>query len=255
LKITFLGSGTSHGIPIIGCRCEVCSSLDYRDKRLRSSILIEKNGKNFIIDSGPDFRQQVLREKITQLDAILFTHEHKDHTAGLDDVRSFNYRQHKPMPVFGVQRVLDHLKIEFAYAFTGSDYPGIPKIILNPIHIEPFVAEGEKFIPIEVLHHKLSVLGFRTGDFSYVTDANYIAPSEIEKLKGSKVLILNALQQTEHLSHYNLKQALEVIEEIKPEKAFLTHIGHNMGLHKAVEKDLPSHVRLGYDGLKIELKN
>lgn len=251
MKVTFLGTGTSQGIPIIGCKCCVCSSLDYRDKRLRTSIHIEIKGKSFIIDSGPDFRQQVLREKIETLDALIFTHEHKDHTAGLDDVRGFNFLQKKNLPVYGTKRVLNQLKKEFEYAFAEIKYPGVPLIDLFEIQNETFSIDDIKFIPIEVLHHKLPVMGYRIDDFTYITDVNYISEKELEKTKGSKVLVLSALQKTPHISHYTLEQALEVIEIIKPEQAYLTHLSHNMGLHAEVEKELPSNVKIAYDGLKI----
>jgi phosphoribosyl 1,2-cyclic phosphate phosphodiesterase len=254
LIITFLGTGTSQGIPIIGCACEVCTSLDFRDKRLRTSVHINTNGKSFIVDSGPDFRQQVLRERITRLDALLFTHEHKDHTAGLDDVRGFNYMDGgKNMRVYGRQNVLQTLQKEFSYAFADLKYPGIPLIDLHKIDSEDFEIDGVTIKPIEVMHYKLPVLGFRFEDFTYITDANYIAPEELEKIKGTKILVLNALRKTEHISHFKLSEALDVIEKIQPEKAYLTHLSHQMGLHRHVEKELPENVKIAYDGLKIEI--
>ena len=253
MKINFLGTGTSQGIPIIGCNCPVCTSLDFRDKRLRTSIYIEIHEKSFIIDTGPDFRQQVLREKIIQLDAILFTHEHKDHTAGLDDIRGFNFLQKKNLPVYGHPRMLNQLCAEFAYAFSPNKYPGVPLIDLHEIDNEVFEVENISFTPIEVMHHKLPVFGYRVGDFTYITDANYIADKEIEKAKGSKVLVLNALQKTPHLSHFTLAEALEMIERIQPQQAYLTHLSHNMGLHAEVSAELPSNVKLAYDGLKLQV--
>lgn len=252
--VTFLGTGTSQGIPNIGCQCEVCTSLDHRDKRLRTSLHLNIDGKSFVFDSGPDFRQQVLRERITKLNALVFTHEHKDHTAGLDDVRGFNYREGgKSMKVYGRINVLETLKREFSYAFTEYKYPGVPLIDLIEIENRPFEIEGIKFTPIEVMHYKLPVFGYRILDFTYITDANFISEVEMEKIKGTKVLVLNALRRESHISHYTLSEALTLIEKIQPEKAFLIHLSHQMGKHALVEAELPSNVRIAYDGLKIEL--
>ncbi|WMJ73038.1 MBL fold metallo-hydrolase [Cytophagaceae bacterium ABcell3] len=253
MKVTFLGTGTSQGIPVIACDCEVCKSLDYRDKRLRTSIHIEVDGKSFVVDTGPDFRQQVLRERINKLHAVLFTHEHKDHLAGLDDIRAFNYHQKTDIPVFASKRVAERIKVEFAYAFSEIKYPGVPQISLNELKNKPFDLCGVDITPIEVLHYKLPVFGFRIKDFTYITDANYIAPEELEKIKGSKVIVLNALQKQEHISHYNLEQAIEVLTQLEPEKAYLTHIAHKMGLHKDISKELPDFIELAWDGLKINL--
>jgi phosphoribosyl 1,2-cyclic phosphate phosphodiesterase len=253
MNITFLGTGTSQGVPVIACACEVCHSLDYRDKRLRVAVHIEVEGKSFVIDTGPDFRQQMLRERISSLDAILFTHEHKDHTAGLDDVRAYNFYQQRDMPVFAREQVLQQLKQEFAYAFTEKKYPGIPQISLNTIVNEPFLVEGVKVIPIEGIHYKLPVFGFRIGDFTYLTDLNYISEQELKKVRGTKVLVVGALQKQKHLSHFNLEEALDLIAIIRPEQAYLTHISHRMGLHREVEEELPANVKLAYDGLRISL--
>ncbi len=253
MKVTLLGTGTSQGVPVIGCSCEVCRSVDYRDKRLRVSVHLQVNGKSFIIDSGPDFRQQVLRERINTLDALLFTHEHKDHTAGLDDIRAYNFSQHTDMPLYGEERVLEQLKREFAYIFSGIQYPGIPRVELNSITEEPFEIEGVEFIPIRVKHYKLPVLGFRVGDFTYITDANFISEDELEKVRGSKVIVLGALRKEQHISHFSLQEAVELLTDLKPEKAYLTHISHLMGLHREVEQELPDFIRLGYDGLQINL--
>lgn len=253
MKITFLGTGTSQGIPLIGCRCMVCKSKDPRDNRTRTSVMIEVGGKNFVIDSGPDFRQQMLREEVQSLDALIFTHEHKDHIAGLDDVRAFNFLQKRSMPVYATERVQNAIKREFAYIFDGTNYPGIPKIDLNTISAEPFEIEGVSIIPIEVSHHMLPVLGFRIGDFTYITDANAIPDKEKEKIKGSKVLVLNALRRETHISHFTLAQAIELVEELKPKAAFFTHISHQLGLHADVETELPANIRIAYDGLKINL--
>ena len=251
--VTFLGTGTSQGVPVIACSCEVCNSLDFRNKRLRVSVHVAVGGKSFVIDTGPDFRQQMLQERIEKLDAILFTHEHKDHTAGLDDVRAFNFRQKKNMPAYGRPSVLDQLKKEFAYAFAEVKYPGTPNIDLKTIDNKAFEVEGVEVLPIEVLHYKLPVYGYRIKDFTYITDANDISSAEKEKIKGSKVLVLNALRKTDHISHFTLQEALDLIEELKPEKAYLTHISHQMGLHKEVSKELPKNVYLAYDGLKVEI--
>ncbi|WP_210489302.1 MBL fold metallo-hydrolase [Rufibacter aurantiacus] len=253
MKVTFLGSGTSQGVPVIGCECEVCRSLDYRDKRLRVSILVEVDGKSLIVDTGPDFRQQMLRERIKRVDAVLFTHEHKDHTAGLDDIRAFNFMQHIDMPLYADQRVLNQLQQEFSYIFTNHTYPGVPRVELHPIQNEPFEVHGITITPINVLHHKLPVFGFRIGDFTYITDANYISAAEKEKIKGSKIVVLNALRKEPHISHYSLSEAISVLEELAPEQAYLTHISHLLGLHRVVEKELPSFVKLAYDGLALTL--
>ncbi len=253
MRITFLGTGTSQGVPVIACTCEVCKSLDYRDKRLRSSVLIETPEFQLIIDTGPDFRQQMLRERISRLDAVLFTHAHKDHTAGLDDIRSFNFLQKMEMPVYGQRQTLDQLQTEFAYIFSESKYPGIPQISLNAIENIPFEINGREIVPIEVMHHKLPVFGYRIGNFTYITDANFISDEEKEKIEGSEILVLNALQKKEHISHFTLEEAVELINELKPQKAFLTHISHKLGSHKAVSKELPSNIHLAHDSLSLEI--
>ncbi|MEM9671260.1 MAG: MBL fold metallo-hydrolase [Bacteroidota bacterium] len=251
MKVTFLGTGTSQGVPVIGCTCEVCTSVDFRDKRLRASVHLEVEGKSIIIDSGPDFRQQVLTNRIRSLDALVFTHEHKDHTAGMDDVRSFNFLQRRSMPVYAHARVIESLKREFAYVFAEKKYPGVPQIDIHEISLEPFSVLGIPFQPIEVMHYKLPVLGFRVYDFTYVTDAKTIADSEKEKIRGSKVLVLDALQKQSHLSHLTLEEALELIKELQPEQTYLIHMSHRMGLHREILKELPANVSLAYDGLTI----
>lgn len=254
MTITFLGTGTSSGVPMIGCKCKVCFSENPKDKRLRSSALIEISGKNFVIDTGPDFRQQMLRENVSQLNAVIFTHEHKDHISGLDDVRAFNFIQKKPMDVYANENVQRAIMREFHYIFSGEKYPGIPKINLHLIDgTTPFFIEGIEFIPIQVFHYKMPVLGFRIGDFTYITDANSIPEQEKEKIKNSKVLVLNALRKERHVSHFTLEEAVKMMEELKPEKGFFTHISHQLGLHDEVEKELPSNVKLAYDGMKIYL--
>ncbi|MCR9013646.1 MBL fold metallo-hydrolase [Aquiflexum gelatinilyticum] len=253
MKVTFLGTGTSQGVPVIACDCPVCSSLDYRDKRLRSSIHLEIEGKSLVVDTGPDFRQQMIREKIHHLDAVLFTHEHKDHTGGLDDIRSYNFLQKKDMPIYGTKKVLNQIKREFAYIFEEVRYPGVPSVITHEIVNEPFSAEGIQVVPIQVLHYRLPVFGFRFGDFTYITDAKYIDDTELEKIKGTKVLVLNALQQSHHLSHFTLEEAIQLVHLIKPELAYFTHISHRLGTHQEVGKTLPPNIHLAFDGLKISL--
>lgn len=253
MNITFLGTGTSQGVPVIGCECDVCRSLDFRDKRLRTSIHLQVESKSIVIDTGPDFRQQMLREKILDLDAVVFTHEHKDHTAGLDDIRPYNFKHQKDLPIFGRSTVLEQIKQEYSYIFSSNSYPGVPRVLVNEIINQPFEVEGVPFTPIEVLHHKLPVFGFRVKDFTYITDANYIADEEMEKIYGSKILVLNALRLKSHISHFTLEEAVQLIEKINPEKAYLTHISHQMGIHSKAEKLLPENIHLAYDGLKVNL--
>jgi phosphoribosyl 1,2-cyclic phosphate phosphodiesterase len=254
MKVTFLGTGTSQGVPLIGCQCRVCSSEDPRDKRLRSSVMIEDNGSVFVIDSGPDFRQQMLREKVTRLDAVIFTHEHKDHIAGLDDVRAFNYLHHRHMDVYASERVQSALRREFAYIFSGEEYPGIPKINLHTIHDStPFRVGETEFQPVEVLHYRLPVLGFRIGGFSYITDANFIAEEEKEKIRNSDVLVINALRREKHVSHFSLEEATQLVEELRPGNAYLIHISHQLGRHEEIEKELPAGIHCAYDGLQLRI--
>ena len=238
---------------MIACSCEVCSSEDPRDQRLRVSMHVEINGKSFIIDTGPDFRQQILRAGIRHVDAVLFTHEHKDHTAGLDDIRGFNFAQQAAIPLYAREQVINQLKLEFAYAFDEHKYPGVPEIDVYEIDDQPFIVEGIEVIPILVKHYFLDVLGFRFGDFTYITDANFIADEELAKVKGTKVLVINALRKTKHISHFTLDEALEVIEKIQPERAYITHISHMMGLHAEVQRELPPHVFLAHDGLSLTI--
>ncbi|MBS4014625.1 MAG: MBL fold metallo-hydrolase [Bacteroidetes bacterium] len=252
MEITLLGTGTSQGVPVVACDCAVCLSSDPHDKRLRTSALIKSGDTVICIDAGPDFRQQMLRANVKKLDAVLFTHNHKDHTAGLDDVRAFNYVQKKPMDVYGRIEVLKSLKIEYSYAFDDFKYPGVPEIDLHVLPFEDFSINSVKITPIEAMHLQMPVVGFRIGNFSYLTDANYIEPKEIEKMKGSKVVIINALRKRKHISHFNLEETLKLISIIKPEKAYLTHISHQMGFYNEVEKELPENVFLGYDGLVIK---
>lgn len=253
IKIRFLGTGTSQGVPVIACDCPVCQSANPKDKRLRTSVLIQSETTHVVIDTGPDFRQQMLNAQLKKLDAILYTHEHKDHTAGLDDVRAFNFVSQQPMEIFCTQGVKVALSKEFSYIFDpGFDYPGIPKVNSTLITKDDILQIGDlEFHPIEVMHYKLPVLGFRTGDITYITDANCIDDKEIEKVKGSKILILNALRKKKHISHFNLTEALDLIKRINPERAYLTHISHLMGKHDDVSKELPDNVFIAYDGLEI----
>lgn len=251
VKITFLGTGTSQGVPIIACNCNVCTSSDFRDKRLRSSILIETAKTRICIDSGPDFRQQLLREKIKKLDAIVFTHEHKDHIAGLDEVKSFNYFNKMRMPVYATERVQEALKREFHYIFLDEKYPGIPEIDLFDIDKDDFVIGDILLKPINVIHYKLPVKGFRVNNFAYVTDANFIPEPEKEKLQNLDVLVLNALRKEKHVSHFSFTEAIAMIQELKPKKAYLTHISHQLGKHEDLLKELPENIELAFDGLQL----
>ncbi len=254
LEITFLGTGTSQGIPVIACDCVVCQSADPRDNRTRSSILISVNGENYVVDTGPDFRAQMLRENVKSLRALLFTHEHKDHVAGMDDVRAFNYKEKRDMEIFCSERVEEALMREFYYVFESIKYPGVPSVNVNRIENNAFMLPcGERIIPVEVMHYKMPVLGFRIKDFTYITDAKTVDDSEVEKVKGSRVLVVNALRKNEHISHFNLDEALDFIEKINPEMAYLTHISHLFDSHEEIERELPKNVRVAYDGLKINL--
>ena len=255
MKVTFLGTGTSQGVPVIGCTCEVCCSVDYRDKRLRSSIHLEINTQSFVIDTGPDFRQQMLRENINRLDAVLLTHAHRDHTAGLDDVRAYNFLQGMNMPVYGSTETLHQIKNDFAYIFSKEKYPGLPRLDLCTIDENQFNINSIQITPLPVLHSRLPVLGFRVGDFSYITDANSIPDSTYEKLEGTKVLVINALQREHHISHFNLTEAIAIVKKVNPEKAYFTHISHKMGLHAAVSKELPEYISIAVDGLQVSLES
>lgn len=251
MEITFLGTGTSHGIPVIGCGCAVCTSADPRDNRLRSSIMIEANGKRIVVDTGPDFRQQMLREKVKTLDAVLFTHEHKDHTAGLDDIRSFNFYNDKDMDAFATTRVQENIRKSFDYIFSEKTYPGIPQIKFHTIWNEPFKIFDIDVIPVEVMHHKLPVLGFRFGDFCYITDAKTIPEKEQEKIYEIDTLVLNALRIEPHISHFSLSEAIDMALQVKAKNVYFTHIAHELGLHAEVDAKLPEGMHLAYDGLKL----
>ena len=254
MKITFLGTGTSQGIPVIACNCEVCQSNNEKDKRLRVSVLIETENNTLVIDSGPDFRTQMLRATVQDIDAILYTHEHKDHVAGMDDVRPFCFKHNKEIEIYAHERVMNQLKKEFHYVFDERfNYPGIPRINPNVISNTPFEINGETITPINGLHFKLQVFGFRIGDFTYITDMNAISEKEIEKIKGTKVLVLNALQKNPHISHFTLDEAIEMANKINPEKTYFTHMSHTLGLHDEISSELPENMFLGYDGLEIKL--
>lgn len=244
------------GIPMIACDCEVCHSPDPKDKRMRSSVKIETDDRVVVIDSGPDFRQQMLASDTKRLDAILYTHEHKDHTAGLDDIRAFNWINKQPTQLYAEERTLSALKKEYAYAFKDEDekYPGVPDLILNEIEDHAsFKVFGITVVPVRVYHHLMPVLGFRIGNFSYITDASRIPDESMKKLKNSEIIVINGLRIKEHISHFNLEQAIAIIKELEPRQAFITHISHHMGLHAEISKQLPENIALAYDGLEIEV--
>jgi phosphoribosyl 1,2-cyclic phosphate phosphodiesterase len=253
VTVTFLGTGTSQGVPVIACGCEVCTSADKHDKRLRSSILIEADDKVVAIDSGPDFRYQMLRANVQHLDAVVYTHEHKDHIAGMDDIRAFNFKQQAPMDIYADTRVQTALIREFPYVFAEFRYPGIPQVNIHPIGLDPFDIGSIHFIPIEVLHYKLPVLGFRINDFTYITDAKTVSDSEKEKIKGTKILVINALQRQSHISHFTLDEAIDFAREIGAETTYFTHISHRLGKHADITAELPPGIELAYDGLTLSI--
>jgi len=257
LKVTFLGTGTSQGVPVIGCRCSTCTSTDPRDKRLRSSILLEWQQRKIVVDCGPDFRQQMLVNKVDSIDAILVTHGHKDHLGGLDDVRAYNYIQKRPVDVFAEKLVQKIIKVEYSYAFEKEPYPGVPEIILHNLVNKPFEVSGLMVTPIKATHFndRHFVFGFRFGNFTYITDAVRISSAEKEKIKGSEVIVLNALRKEKHYSHFNLEEALALMDELKPRQGFLTHISHQMGKYSEVSKLLPPNVKLAFDGLVIGIND
>ncbi|MEO7305944.1 MAG: MBL fold metallo-hydrolase [Ferruginibacter sp.] len=251
LKITFLGTGTSSGVPMIGCSCEVCTSPDKKDKRLRSSILVESENTTIVVDTTPDFRYQMMRARVKKLDAVLFTHPHKDHIAGLDDVRAYNYFQQKPMDLYANSLTEEAIKREFAYAFSDKKYPGIPNLNLITIDANPFVIGDIPVIPIMVWHLKMPVLGFRFGRFTYITDANKIDADEKEKIKGSDAMVLNALRKTSHISHFTLDEAVAMVQKLEVPAGYFTHISHQLGRHDEVNAELPDGIQLAYDGQEI----
>ena len=249
-SITFLGTGTSQGIPMIGCQCEVCTSKDPRDKRLRCSALVKYEGKTFLIDAGPDFRQQMLRH----LDAILLTHNHKDHTGGLDDVRSFNYLEKRSFPIFCEANVLESLKKEYYYVFAEKPYPGAPEMDIHLITSLPFAIDGVPVVPIRAMHYKLPILGFRFGDLAYVTDANYIPESEFDKLRGLKVFVLNTVKRGRHISHYALEEAIDICRRVGAGQSYLTHLSHMLPRHAELTEELsvlPFSLQPAFDGLTV----
>ncbi|HEX5001873.1 MAG TPA: MBL fold metallo-hydrolase [Bacteroidia bacterium] len=248
-----MGTGTSQGVPVIGCKCRVCTSQDPHDNRLRSSVMVSDGSTTIVIDSGPDFRQQMLREKVERIDGLVFTHEHKDHIAGMDDIRAFNYVTGEKVNVYATLRVQMALKREFPYVFDDFKYPGVPEINLHTIDENPFSIGSLQLTPLEVLHYRLPVFGFRIEDFSYVTDANFIPDTTMKKLNRSKVFVLNALRREPHVSHYTLEQALEIMEQVKPDQGYLTHISHQLGKNAELNDELPPYVSCAYDGLTIEI--
>lgn len=255
MTIKFLGTGTSQGVPVIACNCSVCTSSDYRDKRLRSSILITHKGNNIVIDTGPDFRYQMLRAQVKHIEAVLYTHAHKDHIAGLDDIRAFNYFQGTAIDVFADNLVEEALKREFYYIFAEHKYPGIPQINLRNVDSQPFFIQGLGVQPIDIMHFKLPIKGYRFGDFTYLTDVKSVSESSINLIKGTKILVVNALQREPHISHFTLSEAIDFANQIGANHTYLTHISHRLGLHEEISNELPSGIHLAYDGLEISLSD
>lgn len=251
ITVTFLGTGTSSGVPMVACPCEVCGSADEHDKRLRSSIMVQSRTTTLVVDTTPDFRTQMLRENVRSLDAVIFTHPHKDHIAGLDDVKAFNYFQSQPMAVYANLLTQKALKREFYYIFEENKYPGVPDIKLHTIDTEPFEVGDITVTPVLVYHLQMPVLGFRFGRFTYITDANRIDPSERQKILGSDTLVLNALRKKPHISHFNLDGAVDMVREMEIPHGFFTHISHQLGLHKQINAELPLGIQLAWDGLKL----
>ncbi len=253
LKITFLGTGTSQGVPVIGCKCEACRSEDPHDNRLRSSILIQNDNTVIVIDTGPDFRQQMLREDVTQLDAVVYTHEHRDHVAGMDDIRSFNFLQKRSMDLYGEKRVLRSIRISFPYVFAENKYPGVPSVVLHEISEAPFAIQDIDFIPIRLIHANIPVLGFRIRDFAYLVDANFISAEEKKKLKGINKVVIGALRKEKHHSHFTLEEAGKLFLELGAKEGYITHISHQMGVESDYKTLLPKGMIPAYDGLVLEI--
>lgn len=255
MKITFLGTGTSQGVPVIACECAVCQSEDKRDKRLRTSILIELDDCTFVVDTGPDFRYQMLRQNVRKLDAVLLTHSHKDHIAGLDDVRAFNFQQQMDMPIYTAEDTIQALKREFYYAFSSTKYPGVPRLELHSIEAGcMFDVCGYNIMPIKVMHHKMPVLGFRIGNFTYITDAKTVDKENRKLIEGTEIMVINCLQEAPHVSHFTLEEALDFIKLIKPKAAYLTHISHRFGKHNDIQRKLPDGVYVAHDQLEVSVK-
>ena len=252
MKITLLGTGTSQGVPVIGCDCLVCKSNNPHDKRLRSSVMIEINNQSFVIDTGPDFRQQMLTHNVKDINAVLYTHHHKDHVAGLDDIRAFNHKWKKSIDIYCSPITREALIREFPYVFEENKYPGVPNLNINIINNKPFIVNDVNIIPIEAKHYLMSVFGFRINNFVYLTDVSDISYKEKQKMKDAELIILDALRIKPHISHFNLDEALELLSELRPKKALLTHISHYMGLHNEVNKTLSNSVQLAYDGQVVE---
>jgi phosphoribosyl 1,2-cyclic phosphate phosphodiesterase len=253
MTIRVLGTGTSQGVPVVACGCQVCKSHDERDKRLRTSVMISKGDTNVVIDAGPDFRQQMLHNQVKKLDAVLITHSHKDHTGGLDDVRAYNWFQKQAMHIYSSKQVLQDLQQQYPYAFGSDKYPGAPDMKLHILDSTDFSVNDLTFIPIHAMHNQMPVLGFRTGGFSYLTDANQIAAEELEKMKDSEVVIINGLRKEKHHSHFNLQEAIDILAFLSPRAGYITHISHQMGLHAEVSKLLPDNIFLATDNLQITL--
>jgi len=251
LKITFLGTGTSSGVPLIGCDCAVCTSADPRDNRLRSSILVQSATTTLVVDTGPDFRYQMLREKVKKLDAVVFTHPHRDHMAGLDDVRAYNFFQKKHIDIYADSLMESAIRRDFYYAFADTRYPGIPELNLISISDEPFIVGDIPVTPVKVWHMKMPVLGFRFGSFTYITDANRIEEQEKDKIRGAEVLVLNALRKQQHISHFTLGEAVELAQELRVPQVYFTHMSHQVGLHADIEAELPDNIHLAWDGLVL----
>lgn len=256
MKLTFLGTGTSQGVPVIACKCRVCQSVDPHDRHLRTSALVELDEeKNILIDIGPDFREQMLREHVMHLDGILITHAHRDHVGGLDDIRAFNWVQQQKMEIYCNPIAREAIERDYHYIFGYHEFPGLPEANLHEVSGDvPFVVAGHEVVPIKAMHKDLPVLGYRIGRLAYITDANYIDPKEFQKLEGVDTLVINALRKNKHFSHYCLSEALSIIDIVKPREAYLTHMSHEMGLFAETSLELPEHVHLAYDGLKIEIK-
>lgn len=254
IHITFLGTGTSSGVPVISCKCAVCTSSDPKDSRLRTSVLLSIDGKNIVIDSGPDFRQQMLANNVNDISAVVFTHEHKDHVAGLDDIRPYNFIHKKHINVYAEARVQKALRREYAYIFAEDRYPGLPQIKMHLITRHPFKIADIKFTPIRVHHYRLPIFGFRVGNFVYLTDVKTVPDEELSKFENIEVLAITALQKEKHVSHMNLEESLAFIEKVKPKRAYLTHLSHNFGLHNEEEAKLPENVYIAYDGLRVTIR-